>query len=120
MSKERRKQTRVYFKTEVILKSDSSEIKSNINSKDISLKGMYVRTDEKMPIGTSCDIRILLTGSTNNLFINLKGRIIRHDDSGLGIHFDSVDVDSYLHLKNLLMYNAPDPDAIEKEMIPIK
>ncbi|MBN1848812.1 MAG: PilZ domain-containing protein [Deltaproteobacteria bacterium] len=118
MSKERRKQTRVQFETEVILKSEKSEIRSNVNSKDISLKGMYVRTREKMPVGTYCDIRIILTGSTDNLFISLKGRIIRQDAFGLGIHFDSVDLDSFQHLKNLLMYNAPDPDAIEKEIVP--
>lgn len=117
MSKERRKKTRVRFETEVILRSKTSEIKSNVNSKDISLKGMYVRTEEKMPIGTNLDIRIILTGSTDNLFISLKGRITRQDESGLGIHFDSVDVDSFQHLKNLLIYNAPDPDAIEQEIL---
>ena len=117
MSKERRKKTRVHFETQVILRSGTSEISSNVNSKDISVKGMFVRTDKKLPIGASCDIQILLTGTTNNLFLNLKGRVVRHDDSGLGLDFDSIDVDSYMHLKNLLMYNAQDPDAIEKEIV---
>ena len=115
--KERRRKTRVHFETQVILKSGTSEISSTVNSRDISLKGMFVRTDKKLPIGASCDIQILLTGATNHLFLNLKGRVVRHNDSGLGLHFDSIDVDSYMHLKNLLMYNALDPDTIEKETV---
>jgi hypothetical protein len=110
----------VHFETQVTLKAGASEIISNVNSKDISLKGMYVRSDKRLPIGTACDIQILLTGTTQQLTINLKGRIIRLDDTGLGLHFDSIDVNSFNHLKNLLMYNAPDPDAIEEEFPPFR
>ncbi len=115
MSTERRKQTRVHFETQVVLKSEGSEIISNVNSRDISLKGIFIRTKKKIPIGAPCDIQILLTGTTNPLYLNLRGRIVRHANSGLGLHFDSIDADSYIHFKNLLMYNASDPDAMEKE-----
>lgn len=116
MSEERRKQTRVHFETQVVLKSGESEIISNLNLRDISLKGMFVRTNKIIPIGAFCDIQILLTGTSNPLYLSLKGRIVRHASSGLGLHFVSIDADSYIHFKNLLMYNALDPDAMEKEL----
>ena len=116
MNTEKRKKTRVHFEAQVILKSGTIEIVSNVISKDISLKGMFIKTDKKIPLEALCDIKILLTGTTNKISINLKGRIVRQDSSGLGLSFDSMDLESYSHLRNLLMYNAVDPDAMEKEM----
>ena len=47
MNEERRKKTRVHFKTQVTLKTDKSEIVAEANSKDISIKGMFVNTGKK-------------------------------------------------------------------------
>lgn len=116
MGNDKRKRTRVHFETQVILKTDVSEIKLGANSSDISMKGMFISTDEKIPAGTPCNIEIVLSGTTSKLALNIKGMIARQDKDGLGIAFDSMDVDSYFHLKNIVMYNASDPDAIEKEM----
>lgn len=120
MNEERRKKTRVHFKTQVTLKTDKSEIVAEANSKDISIKGIFVNTGEKMQVGTLCDIEILLTGSSTKLALSIKGIVTREDKSGLGVVFDSMDIDSYFHLKNIVMYNASDPEDIEKEMFSIK
>jgi len=117
MDEEKRKRTRVHFKTQVTLKTEKSEIEAEANSKDISMKGAFVNTKEKIPVGTPCDIEIMLTGTSTKLSLSIKGTIIRQEPSGLGITFDSMDVDSYLHLKNIIMYNASNPDDIEKEML---
>lgn len=116
MGEERRKKTRVDFATQVILRTDRSEIVAEANSKDISTKGMFVNTEQAVPVGTTCDVEILLTGTSTKLALNIKGIITRQDGHGLGITFDSMDVDSYFHLKNIVMYNASDPEEIEKEI----
>lgn len=120
MNEERRKKTRVHFKTQVTLKTDKSEIVAEANSKDISIKGMFVNTEKKIPLGTPCDMEILLTGTSTRLALSIKGKVTRQDASGLGVVFDSMDIDSYFHLKNIVMYNASDPEDIEKEMFSIK
>ena len=120
MKDERRRKTRVHFKTQVTLKADESEIVSEANSKDISIKGMFVNTEKKMPIGTPCDIEILLTGTSTRLALNIKGKVTRQDATGLGISFDSMDLDSHFHLKNIIMYNASDPEDIEEEIYSLK
>lgn len=115
MRKERREKTRVPFKTEVVVKAGDSEIVSNAFSKDISIKGMFIETDVKIPAGTPCVIEIKLTGTSSKLSLRMTGNIVLQNKSGLGIVFNSIDYDSYFHLKNLLMYNASDPAALEKE-----
>ena len=120
MNEERRGKTRVHFKTQVTLKADESKIVSEANSKDISIKGMFVNTEKKMPVGTPCDIEILLTGTSTRLALSIKGIVTRQDVSGLGISFDSMDIDSHFHLKNIIMYNASDPEEIEEEGYSLK
>ncbi|MBU8849333.1 MAG: PilZ domain-containing protein [Desulfobacterales bacterium] len=116
MGDDKRKRTRVHFKTQVALKTDISEIKAVAKSSDISMKGMFISTNKKIPAGTPCDIEIVLSGTTSKLALNIKSLVARQDNAGLGITFDSMDVDSYFHLKNIVMNNASDPDAIEKEI----
>ncbi|MFH1489296.1 MAG: PilZ domain-containing protein [Pseudomonadota bacterium] len=116
MEKDRREKSRVNFKTQVVLSSGDSEIKADVHSRDISLKGLFVYTDQKLPIGALCEISISLTGTSIELSLRAAGRITRQDPKGLGITFDAVDLESYEHLKNILLYNAPDPDGMLKEI----
>ena len=120
MNEGKRKKTRVHFETRVTLKTDKSEIEAEANSKDISLKGIFVGTEKRIPVGTPCDIEILLMGTSTRLALSIKCIITRQDASGLGIAFDSVDIDSFIHLKNIVMYNASDPEDIEKEMFSLE
>lgn len=119
MGEEKRKRTRVAFETRVALKAGETRIVSDASSRDISLQGMFVRTDQPLAVGTACDMEILLTGSSSRLSIRVQGRVARQGAAGVAVVFDSLDVDSYYHLKNLLLYNAQDPDSLEKEILPI-
>ena len=115
----KRGKTRVCFQTNVVVKTEALQFESSGNSQDISFKGVSVRTDEKISVGTPCDIEIELTGTIDRLCINLKGSVVRHTPDGIGISFDTVDADSYTHLKKLLIYNADDPNALEEELSPL-
>jgi hypothetical protein len=117
---ERRKRTRVQFSTQVIIKTEDSEIRAEANSEDISIKGVFVNTEEKIPLGTPCDLEILLTGTSTKLALTIKGVIARHEEAGLGITFDSMDLDSYMHLKNIILHNVSDPESLEEEMLSLK
>lgn len=107
---ERRKYSRVAFKTqiEIHLEASSKTIKLIGSSKDLSLKGIFVSTENTFEPQTQCDISILLTGAIDTIKLEMKGRVVRVTDGGMGIAFDSMDVDSYSHLKNVVQYNSMD------------
>ena len=115
MDAEKRKNTRINFQTSIILRSEGETILSAADSKDISLKGMFIKTAKVLAVGTPCDLELNLSGTSTRLSIAVKGRISRQGEGGLGVSFDGIDLDSYWHLKNLLLYNAQDPDALERE-----
>lgn len=117
---ERRKRTRVHFSTQVVIKTEDSEVRAEANSEDLSIKGVFVNTEQKIPLGTPCDIEILLTGTSTRLALTIKGVISRQEATGLGIAFDSMDLDSYMHLKNIILHNVSDPESLEEEMLSLK
>jgi hypothetical protein len=78
----------------------------NGSSTDLSLKGMFIRTQDVFPSGTQCLISVYLTGGIDKIELQMKGTIVRSNDEGMGITFDSMDVDTYSHLKNIVYYNT--------------
>lgn len=114
--KEKRRNTRINFETQVIVKTANKEITAVANSKNISMKGIFIETHEKIPVGTECDIQILLSGTSSKLSLSMNGKVVRQIASGIGIAFNTIEIDSFFHLRNLIMYNSSDPDAIENEL----
>lgn len=109
---DRRKGVRVRFDTGVSLTIESGNqvITATGDIRDISLNGLFVRTSEKMESGTGCDVRIELTGTEVPIILEIKGKVVRMEDTGVGIHFDAMDLDTFMHLKNVVRYNAPESD----------
>ena len=87
MGIEKRRRARISFYTEIVLKAKEFEVSVNANLKDISMNGLFVETDKKIPIGTSCDIAIILTGKSSKLMVSAEGLVARQAESGLGIQF---------------------------------
>jgi len=109
---DKRKKQRVDFKTKITLKTDQSELNIEGSSKDLSLKGIFIHTNEDIALNTKCDIEIYLTGMTEKFVLNMQGITIRQEDNGIAVEFISMDLDSYTHLKNILRYNTANPDDI--------
>ena len=109
---EERRRPRVEFETEIALLSGSSEIRVGGSSKDVSLRGVFIRTEEKLPVGSECKVEIQLTGMVETLRLTINGHVARQETAGMAVIFDSMDLDTYTHLKNIVRYNYKDPDAV--------
>ena len=107
---ERRKHSRVGFATRINVRVESGmeTICLDANSKDLSLKGIFVKTGERFPLATRCFVDIYLTGGVEEIKLEIQGRTVRQTDEGVGIVFESMDVDTYTHLKNIVYYNSGD------------
>ena len=109
---EKRKKARVNYETDIRIKLDKFEVRALGSSRDLSLNGIFVKADDDIPVGTECMVEIRLSGTTESLPLKMQGTVIRKESSGIGISFNSMDIDSYTHLKNLVRYNSEDPDII--------
>ena len=106
-SEDRRKHDRVGFKTgiKISLIVDNKEVKLESNSENLSLKGVFIDTDQVFPVGTACFVKIYLTGGQDDVVLSMQGTIVRQTQKGVGVEFDSMDVDTYSHLRNIVQYN---------------
>lgn len=109
---ERRKKQRVEFKTHIVLNISGTKIQVEGSSKDLSLSGVFIKTDYMIPLDAKCDVEIRLSGSIEPLMLRMKGMTVRQEPSGTAVVFESMDLDSYTHLKNIVRYNTSDPDTV--------
>ena len=84
---------------------------------NISIGGCSLFMAEKhFEKGTPCQFRLPLDPENPGLGIEVLGEIVRCDGERVSVLFTSIDPESLYLLHNLIRYNAPDPDIIEKEI----
>ena len=82
--------------------------------RDLSMKGMLVLTDLKFPVGTPCDARLVLV--EGEVEIHTSGVVAAEHPQGFGMEFGTIDgLESYIHLRNLVLFNSPDVERVEEE-----
>lgn len=113
---DKRTHERVPFTARVSVFYKGKRVVSDADTRNISLKGVYVASDYRLGVGTLCGLELQLTGASSKLILNIDGRVVREDDTGFGLVFDTIDLDSYFHLKNILLYNADDTGAISDRL----
>lgn len=113
--KERRRNTRVLFQATADLKfPDKSYV--NCETSDLSLKGLFAAEVHGHEPGETCDVVLNLSGMTSDIKLRMKGKVVRQEAGGIGLKFFEIDLDSFLHLKNIVYYNSEDPDKLNEEL----
>ena len=80
----------------------------------ISMKGMSIQTPERLPVGTECEIRLILVDGDAE--IRVQGSVVAILADGLAFLFSKVlGLESYEHLRNLVYYNTSDVEQVESE-----
>ena len=110
---DRRRFTRVAFKTEATVECGDQTITGEVEN--LSLKGMLLKTHVKLNAEESVKIDIRLSGSTTQLSISTSGVVIRNTSTGIAFRFSSMDLDSFIHLKNIIAYNEGDDAKVMEE-----
>lgn len=83
--------------------------------KDLSMKGMLVVTEERPAVGTPCEAVITLVEGEAE--IRVSGIVAALHPMGIGMEFSTIDgLESYMHLRNLVLFNTGDVERAEAEM----
>lgn len=108
-SQERRTAQRVQLRASVNIKIDNQLFAADTDLRDISLDGINLVLDRELPLNRICELEITISGPSSDLKLRTKGRILRQDSSGVALKFTELDIDTYLHLKNLVLHHrAPE------------
>ena len=111
----RRDFSRVPVAFAVTIEADDGQVIESTVSRDVSMKGLFVVTNQRLPAGTGCQVTIQLDAQGGNHRIGVAGHVARINDEGLAVEFSEIPIDDYDHLRNLVLFNSEDVDRIEEE-----
>jgi len=111
----RREFTRVA--TTLTGKLSTSEISATVSGQttDISLGGLFLNCDAPLPIGTECKLVLFFREPSHQIRIEAEGKVTRVDSAGVGVELTAVELSSFAHLRNLVLYNTSEPQQAEEE-----
>ena len=80
----------------------------------LSLKGGFLRCSMAPAERTRCEVRLHLEGT--GIAVHAQGHVVRQAPDGAAIQFDEIlGVGSLEHLRNLILFNSPNPAQVEQE-----
>ncbi len=83
-------------------------------TRDIGFAGLWLPTTEPFAERTQCTVTIHLAESIK---IRAKSLVVRSEPDGFAVQFlELLDLDSYGHLRNLILYNSADPATVDQEI----
>ena len=101
-----RKFSRVQFNVGATIRSADRQFQGAVEN--LSMAGMFLVTNEQLAEAETADITIVLTGTQPEIAVNFTGVVTRIAEDGIGFTFEKMDLDSYMHLKNIIAYNIDD------------
>lgn len=111
----RREFSRVAPRLDVVLTTEDRTIRSG-QTHDVSMNGLFCVCNDPFPEGTQCRVTLLLGEPEDPVRIETSGTVVRSTDSGNAVQFSEISLDGYQHLRNLVLYNAEDPNRAEQEI----
>ena len=111
---ESRRSHRVNF--DCLVEFTTSDCKHVCELIDISLQGALIAacSGATPEAGTPCQLKINLVES-NEIQIIMNGTVAHKIENRVGIHCESIDVDSMTHLRRLVEYNLGDVELVNRE-----
>jgi hypothetical protein len=100
-----RKFNRIRFESQAMVMTGEQEFEAS--TENLSLNGLFIRTERKIPDGERAEIKINVPSASRSPFITVDGVVVRHDDHGLAFQFKSLDQDSFSYLKTVINRKSP-------------
>ena len=117
--------TRVDFRITARVEVGGTVLEGTVEN--LSLRGMLMETDKKLPVGERAEITITLADQQTKAgaaahhdedrpVIEVSGTVVRVSAISTAFKFDLIDSDSFIHLKNIVALNSGDPERTFSEM----
>jgi hypothetical protein len=105
--------TRVLVTAHTVVRAGNT-ILSAAQTHSLSMKGMSIQCAERLPVGTECEITIILV--EGEVEIQVLGSVVAHLADGMAFVFTKIlGLESFEHLRNLVFYNAENVEQVETE-----
>jgi hypothetical protein len=73
---------------------------------NLSLTGVYIRTDNMIPVGDNAEVIFCDSVSTRKAAVKANGKVVRTDEKGMAFRLLQMDVDSFINLHLIVAKQA--------------
>lgn len=115
MSTEKRRFSRISFNVAAEIKVSGVPYRCE-EILNLSIGGCLLPVQADLIPGTDCEVKIMMSGASSDLNLRITGKVLRFNDGVAAVQFVAIDPDSLFHLHNIVLYNAPEPEAVEQEI----
>lgn len=110
---DKRKFERIDLRTEAVIRHRGVTFKGEVEN--LSLKGLFVRTNQKIPINEQVDVSMFFYGSSSELSFSLEANVVRITDEGIGLNFRKIDIDSLISSDQTVTTSGSDRKRVIEE-----
>jgi PilZ domain len=82
---------------------------------NLSVRGCHASTFDPLPAGGRYHLTLFVEDDDQALHFEVESRVVRSDRDGMGIEFMEMPLESFEHLRNMVLLNSPDPERVERE-----
>jgi hypothetical protein len=107
--------TRVPVHLEVEVRTAGMKL-SSTEARDLSMNGIFVHASGRFSSDEECQVTLILRGAAEETRLEIHGKIVRVENTGLAIQFLEMGPEEFGHLRNLVLYNSTDVQQSEGEM----
>lgn len=111
----KRRRTRINFAAKADVNVTGAQL-VDLTTRDLSHKGVFVLGSHPLTVGQHCTVTIRLQDDPeSDVELFMEGKVARSTIEGTAIDFISMDPDTYMHLRKLVLLNSPNPDEAASE-----
>ena len=111
MGDNKRRRSRVCAQFDAYVYIDGEKIP--VSTQNLSLKGALFCPEPRLAPNRDCTVVFELA---KDIKVRLKATVVRSNDEGVAIDFDSMDESAFFHLRNMVRYSSQDADRIDDEL----
>ncbi|MDD2852347.1 MAG: PilZ domain-containing protein [Desulfuromonadaceae bacterium] len=101
--------TRVHYSTQALIKYGNNIVCGTASN--LSLKGMYLKTDYDIPANIPVHISIY----HSNHSLKFDAVVVRRDEHGIGLQINRMDVNSFARLRDIVSENSKELTLVAQE-----
>ncbi len=101
---DQREYPRVTLQSEASIRHGKRDFKGMLAN--LSLTGIYVRTQKQIPVGDVAEVTFYDTVSNGKTAVKVSASVVRTDDGGIAFKLRQMDVDSFIHLHLIVAQKA--------------
>ncbi len=103
MERRRFKRVKLVVKARVRTKD---VVLDNLYTRDLSVKGAFLESEKKPPLGSTCELELFLMEADRVLEeVKLRAEVVRREDRGFAVEFKEIPLEDFIVLKRIVSLN---------------